>query len=282
MLNSCELQFAKTINSQNPDQSIEEIAREIDPNNIEDIKKQLRKIYSDYSGHTDSLGIEALHSIFKVRNASGREVLDNRFLIQVKRKINETIVQALFDGRPFTAKDLTIKLKGLCSLAKASLPLNEQWKFVINREEIINSGNVERFSNYLLAFHMPLIVNSWYNKLMIYDPETNQYEFNINTKIRTDWNTDAFEEQEAEINNVLELMLNATQLRDYCAGTNDETAPFIPNIYLTKNSFFYAVSKFAEHIMETSDDIDHYDMFMKDPYYMFEYIKTRKINNSEL
>jgi hypothetical protein len=128
--------------------------------NVEDVKKRLRKIYSDYSGHTDSLGIEALHSIFKVRDASGREVLDNRFLIQVKRRVNEMIVQTLFDGRPFTAKDLTIKLKGLSSLSKTSLPLNEQWKFVVDRQEIINNGDIERFSSYLLAFHMPLIVNS--------------------------------------------------------------------------------------------------------------------------
>ena len=281
MLNSCELQFVKSIDTKNPEQSIEIIANTIDPNNSEAIKKQLNKIYSAYSGHIDSLGIEALHSIFKVTTDSGREVLDNRFLIQVKRKVNEAIVSLIFDGKPLTSSNLTMKLKGLASIKARDMSLNEQWKFVTDRQSFINNNNVDRFSSYLLAFHMPLVINSWYNKLISFDPETERYEFNINTKIRTDWNTDAFEEQEAEINNVLDLMLNATQLRDYGAGYTD--APFIPNVYLTKGSFFYAISKFSEYLSNLPEDGDkHYSLFLNDPYYVFEYIQQNEIRNSEL
>ena len=279
MLNSCELQFAQAIDVQNPEQSIEKIAQEIDPTDVEGVKQQLSKIYADYSGHTDSLGIEALHSIFKIRNSAGKEVLDNRFLLQVKRKVNETIVKSIFSGKPFTTGVLTNTLKGISSIYKRDLPVNESWKFVVDRQTIIGNNEVDRFSSYLLAFHMPLLINSWYNKIITYDPDTGQYEYNIHTKIRTDWNTDAFEEQEAELNNMLEIMLNATQLRDY--GTSNVT--FVPNIYLTKNSFFYAIAKFSEYIAKNQvDGQDHYAIFTENPYYVFEYVKNNPIDKAEL
>ena len=200
----------------------------------------------------------------------------------VKRNIKNWVIQELLNGDSLirTDDDINDMLYVLQRKASRALFIGRnkvsELAFYINMTKNSDSYNkalseTESMTNYLVAAHLPSVVNSWLSDLLYYDPATQKYSLNIKSNIRRDW-TDNIDDKEAEMNSYLETMCKSTPL--YRFNSDGSVNEEVSNMKLTKNAFFAAMNYELKNMPE-----EDYEKYIRDPYTLIDYL-VRKYQNS--
>lgn len=238
-MNFCELELVKAVQDSG---DVEEIAKELyaaDPTkSIDEIITYLHQLINTMKSQGSVLNSLGFQEFFRV---GGK--IDNITYVKVRGIIQQKLIDAIFGNIPALSNARlddninALKRAATRNLGESSLKLHYQ--YTNQKEQFVKEQNAEAIANYLIAYHLPLIVQTIARNVIKY--ENNKFEFSIQTKVRTDWNSDSWDDRPAELNSAVKMMLEATPMLDI-AGNK------VGTFCLTTNSFFFAISELFEHL----------------------------------
>ena len=169
-------------------------------------------------------------------------------------------------------EELNVSLDALVSEYRKNLGYKDNISSPLIAYYNIESDKKNKFKRadniaaYLIATHLPTVIQSWFNDIISYDPDSGLYAFNVKHDIRKDFREDY--DKEANLNAMLEIMLAATPMKKFDAdGFVEET---YDNRTLVKTSLFYALNKELEVMPE-----EDYIKYLKNPYYLLDYLVNK-------
>lgn len=268
MLNSCKLDLAKRLKAEvlnkfgNSKIELETLIHEVvDSLGLNDPSEQQSLFNEILSWVT-----EDIHAIPKttkeniIRFFEDKEGnINKRLYINTKRLVRSKIIDAIFNS------DLSLDDSSISDMLKWYSEdlydlqyegnIGSSIQHYLDIQNNINNANADDIANYLIANHLPMVISVWFDDVISYDPDTNTYEFLQSHDISRDWT----QEKMPELNNILKLMLEATPLID---GNFNEI-----NVRLKQKDFIDSAIKIIQ-----SMNHEDYQKFVKDPYYIIEYL----------
>lgn len=287
-MNSCELDIIKHIKNrintgEDSSQVIDSIAGEV-ANNIGDDKDRVKSRLIDllYNKNTtvNSSPIDDILSLFKVG-----KFYDSRAYSSVKAIVRSMLINALFNSPNGIATNddkADINLKSLMKISSQQLSIKNNSKtsklaFYLyytkddsTKRDMIN--NYELFAKYLIAAHLPTVINAWMSDIITYNNKDDKYSLNIKSQIKKDWN-DEIDLKEAKLNSLLKILLENTPMYKFnIDGTVDDD--FDSKKHLTQQSFFAAFNKMLDNM-----DPKDYNSYISNPYYILDYMENKYLNS---
>ena len=287
-MNSCELDIIKHIKNrintgEDSSQVIDSIASEV-ANNIGDDKDRVKSRFIDllYNKNTtvNSSPIDDILSLFKVG-----KFYDSRAYSSVKAIVRSMLINALFNSPNGIATNddkADINLKSLMKISSQQLSIKNNSKisklaFYLyytkddsSKRDMIN--NYEMFAKYLIAAHLPTVINAWMSDIITYNNKDDKYSLNIKSQIKKDWN-DEIDLKEAKLNSLLKILLENTPMYKFnIDGTVDDD--FDSRKHLTQQSFFAAFNKMLDNM-----DPKDYNSYISNPYYILDYMENKYLHS---
>lgn len=238
-MNFCELELAKTVQRSG---NVETVAKELyqadSTKSIDEIISYLNTIVETLRTQGGVFSPLGFQEFFRVNGK-----IDNLTYVKVRQLIQQKISDSIFGNIPALSDARlnnnmnTLKRNALKSLSDSSLKLHYQYAY--QKGQFINEQNAESIANYLIAYHLPTAVQAIARDLIKFD--NNRFVFNIKTKVRTDWNSDQYDDKPAELNSSVKMILGVTPMLDQEGET-------VGTFKLTTNSFFFAISELFEDL----------------------------------
>lgn len=274
-MNFCELEIVRDIENKisqgkTQDEVIKTVALEISNQSglgVSSVEKALKDLLNEDTKTISPNTTENLIEFF--RNSKG--TIDHVAYSKVKGVAKNQILKSILSDSGFLVRNnvqLNAAFSNLSDTSKEYCSTIDEYSSIAMYLDI--KANKDEYlampflvAQYLLAEHLPLVVQSWFKNLVKYNTDTNKYEFNIKDKVRQDYRDDS--EKEAELSSTLEIMLQATPLKKFRSDGSIEEV--IYNRTLTKTNLFYAIND----ELNAMSDAD-YIQYLKDPYYLIEYL----------
>lgn len=246
---------------------------------VEEVIKTLSDLIAESKDQGNVMHSSDLHNFFKMKDGK----ISNVLYIETRNKLLNKLTDAIFGDNPaLTNAQLDAKLKFLRSksmkkLGNSAVKLHYMYSF--QKESSITSANIDNIVDYLLAYHLPLVVQSIGNDLIRLNND--KFEFDIKTDVRVDWNTDSFEEKPAKLNNAVRMMLDITPMLD--ANGNP-----VKNYKLTNNAFFFAFANLFAELEKSfgqslkSDSKTDYIELINNPVKLVEYLSNWSSDDDSL
>lgn len=276
-MNFCELDILKNIKKAISDDVTQEVvidtvAKEVASANGQElsfVKNRLNQLFAEENNMAGPNALQNLLDFFRVNGT-----LDHKAYNKVKKITRQIILEYILDNRSMgrlvrSNEDLNISLDALVNEYRACLnykdditsPLIAYYNIEADKQQsFLMPDNI---AAYLIATHLPVIIQSWLNDVIGYDPDSGLYAFNVKHDIREDYREDY--DKEANLNAMLEIMLAATPLKKFDADGYEEEV--YENRTLVKTSLFYSINKELE-VMPESDYVE----YLKNPYYLIDYL----------
>lgn len=273
-MNFCKIELA---NSAKASQDLESFAKELKSSlnltaSLEDIVSSLNDLIAETKDQGSIISSSDFQDFFKIKDK-----INNVLYVEARRKLLTRLTDTIFGDNPaLTNVQLDAKLKFLQSRTKKRLGNSAtklHYMYTFQKESVITSANIDQLVDYLIAYHLPLVVQSIGNGLI--RENKGKFEFDVKAQVRTDWNTDSFEEHPAELNNAVRMMLDVTPMLDY------EGNP-VKDYHLTNNSFFFAVASLFERLEKEFNHNLHEDLrsdfdlieITRNPVKLIEFLST--------
>lgn len=286
-MNSCEFDIIRHLKARmNQDsdfyQNLDQIAKEVSEqigDDFKSVKDRITDLLINKNSTIDSTPIISITEFFKVDGKYNPVAYS-----KVKQRVRELVIGHLFNDESLLAtndENTNVILSSMSNWFAETLSLNDgnsvsKLAFYINLNKDSKTkasylNDYESIAHYLIAAHMPTIVNSWFKDLLVYYPETDTYGLEVNSYVRRDWYDDD-SQKEAQLNSLLKLLLEATPMTRFnLDGTVDYD--FVSNKYLTSNSFFYAFDKELKQMSPKE-----YSTFIDNPYSIIDYLRKKYSN----
>lgn len=258
------------------EQIIDNVANEISRQNgleISFVKNRLNQLFAE---DTNTIGPNAIDNIrsFFIRDG----LVDGIAYAKTKKLVRTTILENILSGPGYLVRsdaELNSSLKAVIKTTKRYSgytddiisPLVNYLSIEFNKDEYFKSPNL--LANYLIINHLPTVIQSWFKDIIHYNTNTGLYEFNVKHKIRQDYiDTD---DKEAELNAMLEIMLQATPICKF--NTEGEVEHVFQNRTLNRNALFAAIS---EELKVMPEDV--YINYLSNPYSLLDYLINKYSN----
>ena len=266
-MNACELDLVKNIKLQYPKGlDLEGIVTALSEQ-MGDLSKG-QSILNDISEllkEGDNIGVKVnsthdLHDLFIINGH-----FNPKLYSQVKNLVKEIISDNIFNRRSGICWNNRI-LNSALSRYEPSDPISAYITYTNIKSGVIKDAS--DIAIYLVNNHLSTIVNIWYKDIIVFDNTTSSYKWAPKEHNRKDWYDDD-DTRDMPISAILEMLCSTTPIHKF---GNEITT--IPNMYITKYSFYYAISKVVEDIKSNESE---YKKFLDNPITIIDYI----INNDK-
>lgn len=266
-MNSCELDLVKMIKTKfsqgdiSPDEFVLSIMSGYKETDKTEVEKEITRLLNE-DGNT---GVKintpyALDELFMIRGHFRPDLYT-----QVRNKVKVQITKKIFDSASGVCQTNAMLHATLIGLSKSDV------SSAVSKYLRIKSGqlsNADLIANYLVNYHLPTIINTWYKDVITFDETTQKYKWAPKEHNRTDWYDDD-DTRDMPISTILEELCTQTSVRKF--GKTIET---LGNRRLTKYSFYYAVSEVIKDMQLNNKEA--YKKFLDNPISIIDYIINSK------
>ena len=264
----CQIEIVKSLNSINNPVDRGNVKREIAEAlgiSIDIIDNWI----ADGSNSISSNPILNILGFFDSKNGK-----NNRAYNRIRKKFRSIIIDRLFNSSYIAVdnRELNDNINNLIVSKKVVRGYNEANKGLFDSvriykmgDSIFNEENDEFILDYLMINHMDLLINSWLKELVACN--NGVYTYNPEYNIRTDYNSEKFDEQEPDVNALIKVLLDSVDVSKFKNGIKVDQKHYFS---IEKNAFLYVASNFMNKL-----SAKEYKECVDNPYYILEVIKNK-------